>query len=234
MKIRRISVWVVVIAAFGTIAAMVSSCGKSGTNNAVGLRIRYHILNLSPDILPVNLYINYVKVNSSPYIYGYDQGYFYISSTDTPFQIRSARFTGTTLLTRADILKPNISYSLFIVGALGNNTDTTIFTVDTATIAANGYGKLRFINASPSAGGLDVYANGTLAFKNVPYKKLSAGISLPAGGYDLQVVPTGSSSVLKDIPSYTILNGGLYTLYTYGYTTRTDTAAFNAAVIATK
>jgi len=88
------------------------------------------------------------------------------------------------------------------------------------------------VDASPSgAGGLDVYANNTKAFNKIKYPQYSDFVELPNGYYDFTITATGSSTVLKTISNYQIEDGRLYTLYTYGYVNRTDSAAFNAAFI---
>jgi len=215
--------------------AHISSCSKAGNASPTGLNIEYEVLNLSPDILPVSLFIDNKQVNSSPYIFGVLQGYFYVPSTDVPYQIRSVEYSGTTYLTRSDVLTSGAKYTLFIVGALADKSDTTIFTVDTSRTPTPGRGKIRFVDASPSAiGGLDVLANDSLLFKGVVYQKVSGYMELPVGNYDLKIQPTGTTTVIKELTPVTIQDGRLYTLYTYGYTSRADTAAFNAAMITNK
>lgn len=210
----------------------ISSCSKNGNANPIGLNILYEIINLSPDINPVNLFIANTQVNSSPYIFGVRQGYFFVPSTVVPYQIRSVQYAGTTYLSRSDVLKSGARYSLFIVGSLKNNTDTTIFTVDTSGTPTPGRGKIRFVDASPSAtGGLDVLANDSVLFSDIKYQKISNYVELPVGNYDLKILPTGTTTIIKELTPVTIQDGRLYTLYTYGYTSRADTAAFNAATI---
>lgn len=215
--------------------AQISSCSKAGNASPTGLNIEYEILNLSPDMFPVSLFIDNKQVNSSPYIFGVRQGYFYVPSTDVPYQIRSVQYSGTTYLTQSNILTSGAKYTLFIVGALADKSDTTIFTVDTAVAPTPGRGKIRFVDASPSAtGGLDVLANDSLLFSGVAYQKISKYIELPVGNYDLKIQPTGNPTVIKELTPVTIQDGRLYTFYAYGYTSRADTAAFNAAVITNK
>jgi hypothetical protein len=211
------------------IMPFIASCGKQPASQA-GLNIRYQIMNLSPDLLPVDLFIDFRQENANlnPFIYGVSHGYFYVSSIDTPYQIRSDRFTGNTLFTRVDPLKTGASYTLYLTGDVATNTLKPIFTVDTSSIPKVGYGKIRFVNASPSgSAGFDVYANGSIAFKSFAYPKVSDYLELPNGNYDFQIRPPGSTTVLKELTE-TISDGRLYTLYSYGYTTRTDTASFNA------
>lgn len=219
------------------LTTMIISCGKQSSNSPLGLNIQYQVLNLSPDLFPVNLFVNAQSVNaiSNPFVYNINHGYFYVPAIDTPYQFRTALSSGATLFSRDDILKSGLKYTLFIIGDSKDHSVTQIFTVDSASAPTIGRGKLRFVNASPTAtAGLDVTANGTLAFSKIPYKTVSKFIELPIGNYDIQVKATGSTNILKDLPAVTIQDGRLYTLYSYGYTTRVDSAAFNAAVLTNK
>ncbi|HEY4323138.1 MAG TPA: DUF4397 domain-containing protein [Mucilaginibacter sp.] len=214
------------------IISFIFSCGKQNNASPAGTNVQYHVLNLSPDLFPVNLFIEFKQANSSPYVFNVDQGYFYVPSVVLPYQFRTALVAGTELFERSDSLKAGLKYTLFIVGNQGNASVKQIFTVDTASLPAVGRGKLRFVNASPTGtGGLDVFANGTQAFNNVLYTNYSKFIELPAGNYDIQINATGSSNVLKELNPVTIQDGRIYTMYAYGYSNRVDTAAFNAAVI---
>lgn len=233
---NNILIWLFLFVAGAFLLTNITSCGKNGNASPTGLNIQYQILNLSPDLSPINLFIDFKQVNAltNPFVFNVNHGYFYVPSIDTPYQIRSALTSGTPIsaLTRDDILKSGAKYSLFITGTVADNSLYEIFMVDTSKLPTVGRGKLRFVNASPSAtGGLDVYANGTLAFPGIVYKKYSDYLELPNGNYDLQLTATGSNTVIKDLPAVTIQDGRLYTFYAYGYTTRTDTAAFNAAVL---
>ncbi len=234
-KLLSNTLLILVLGAFLTV--LLPSCGKSNAASPTGLNIQYQIFNLSPDMGPVNLFIAYKQVNTigNPFVFEINHGYFYVPATDTPYQIRSALAAGTPIMSRHDILKSGAKYSLFIVGNLSDNSDTSIFTVDTATAPKVGHGKLRFVNASPTAtGGLDVFANDTLAFSKIVYKRISGWVELPAGNYDIKIRSTGNPNVLNEQPQVTIQNGRLYTLYAYGYSTRADSAKFNAAVLTNK
>lgn len=230
----------------GTIAffvmLLISSCGKSGVAGKSTLNIQYQIINLSPDLGSVDLYINYKKVNSYSYFYPSSSGYFYLNAIDTPFQIRP----GTTLtpgtvapsfniISLDNALKPNLKYTLMITG-LKTDTLAWIFTTDTSSLPALGRGKIRFINASPHSTGFDVTANGTpvTAFSGVKYLKDSKYIEIPAGTYDFQLFSTGSTTILKDVPNISIQDGRLYTLYSYGLAGHTDSLAFGTGVIVNK
>jgi hypothetical protein len=232
----KISAGLLTVSAVFWFASMLSSCGKGANVSTASLNIKYEILNLSPDVLPIDLYIKFLKTNNTPFRYSINQGYFVVPYTDTPYLIRSDRVNGgPEILSRSDLLTRNAQYTLFITGAVADNSLTTIFTVDTATLPKVGRGKVRFVDASPSGiNGLDVYANGTKAFSKIIYPKPSDFVELPIGNYDFQIYATGSPLVLNKLSNVQIDDGKLYTLYAYGYTTRSDSAAFNAAVITNK
>ena len=227
----KISGWLLTGIAGLWITSVISSCGKAATT--ANLNIKYEVLNLSPDVFPVNLYIKFLVVNSTPFTFSVNPGYFFVTALDTPYLIRTAVTSGgPVLISRHDILKSGAAYSLFITGNVANNSLTSIFTVDTSSLPAVGRGKIRFVNASPTGvTGIDVYANGTKAFGNIVYPKFSDYIELPNGYYDFQLNTSGSGAILQTLKSVQIQDGRLYTLYSYGYTNRTDSAAFNAALI---
>ncbi len=215
----------------------ISSCGKASNASPTGLDIEYQIINLSPDMGPVNLFIDFNQVNAigNPFVFEVNQGYFFVPSTDVPYQFRTAYIADTTIFSRTDALQTGAKYTLYITGAQTDHSLTQIFTVDTAVSPAIGYGLLRFVDASPTAtGGLDVTANGTPAFSKIPYKTVTNYLALPIGNYDLKTYATGNTAILNEQPSITIQDGRLYTLYAYGYSSRIDSAAFNAAVITNK
>ena len=231
---NRISIlmWLLLLIGGGFFAAGITSCGKQSISSPTGLNIRYQVLNLSPDLFPVNLYIKFILTNPSPYVFESNQGYFFVPYTDTPYQFRTALISGSNLFSRDDVLKSGATYSLYITGDVANNSIKQIFTVDTASLPAVGRGKIRFVNASPTGvGGLDITANGTPAFSKIIYPNFTDYIEVPVGNYDFQINATGSPAVLKDLPNVTIQDGRLYTIYAYGYTSRIDTAAFNATYI---
>src|ERR1700761_6287485 len=117
------------------LASVISSCGKGPQNEAINLNIRYEVLNLSPDVFPLDIYFNYIKANSGHLTFGVNQGYFSVPSLVQPSYVRSSDIRiDTPLLRLTDSLKRNVQYSLFITGDVATNSINTIFTVDTATL----------------------------------------------------------------------------------------------------
>lgn len=234
-KINRSALLFAGIAAIWFLPGLLS-CGKKDNVIPVGANIQFQVVNLSPDLLPVNLWVGYVKRNIA-YRYPSPSGYFSLTSIDTPLQIRSAlaTVTGRSFVSIDTLLKANTKYTLFVTGLRSDSTVTGVFTIDTAASPVPGRGKIRFINASPRSGNLDVTANGTFAFNSRAFKTVSKFIEMAPGNYVFKIMPTGSAStVLSTLPPLTVQDGKLYTLYSYGIAGRVDSAAFGAAVIANR
>jgi hypothetical protein len=220
------------------VISFIASCGKGPNAAPSSANIQFQVLNLSPDLLPVNLFIGVDKQNTNAFTYSVASGYFSLKTIDTPIQIRStyASVSTTNIISLDSILKPNFKYSLFITGFRADNSIKSIFTVDNAPISTVGRGKIRFVNASPGANGngLDITANGTMAFKNQQYTKVSDFIEIPPGTYDFKIMPTGTATVISDLPNVSILDGKVYTLYSYGVYGGADSVKFSSAVLSNK
>lgn len=221
------------------IMPFVSSCGKSATTGPSS-NIQYQVINVSPGLGSVDLYVNYAKVNTSSFFYPTPSGYFYLNSTILPFQIRPGTtlvpgsvVANTNIITLNDTLKPNTRYTLILAGIA---PDTTyVFLTDTSSSPSRGRGKIRFVNASPQSTGLDVTANDTALFSNVAFAKHTTFKEVPAGTYEFKMYPTGTSTLLRDVPNVTIQDGRLYTLYCYGLASHTaDSLAFSSGFITNK
>jgi hypothetical protein len=225
----------------GAAASFFSSCGKGGTVSPSALNIQYQIINLSPDLGSVDLYIQFLKFNKTSYFYPNSSGYFFLTSIDTPFQIRpGTSATPGSIVPDSNIfvlnntLKPNLKYTLMIMGFNKSDSLSYIFTADTSASPSLGRGKIRFINATPRTAALDVSANGTPVFTGVPYKGIVPYREIPAGTYDFKIFPKGGTLLLQDLPNIIIQDGRLYTMYTYGLAGHTDTLAFGTRVIVNK
>ncbi|MGN6640469.1 MAG: DUF4397 domain-containing protein [Mucilaginibacter sp.] len=220
----------------------ISSCGKTSSANATTLNIQYQVVNLSPDLGPISLYLDFHRYNNSAYYYPSASGYFYLSSIDTPFQIRpTPNTTGVNNVQTSNIfnidtlLKPAYKYTLFVTGFNADSSLTYKLLTDITTLPPTGQGKVRFINLSPQSTPFQVLVNGTSdpAFTNLQYTKVSSYINVPAGTYNFQVFPTGKTTgdVIGSESNVTIQDGRAYTIYSYGLVGHTDSLAFGMGVI---
>ncbi|GAB3919805.1 DUF4397 domain-containing protein [Mucilaginibacter myungsuensis] len=231
-EIKRINVLtLLLVGALGLLTVpMLSSCSKQSNATPAGLNTRLNIINISPDIYPINLWVGLRRYNSTKfYYYSVPSEYFYMNTQETPLQLRTQ--ANRTFWSRNEALARSCTYTLFVTGLVADKTDTCFLVADTASAPARGRGKVRFINACARTVSLDVYANGTAAFRNRGFKTISDYIEIPAGIYKFNINLANSSTVYKEVANTTIQDGRLYTIYTQGVVGRTDSAAFNANVI---
>jgi hypothetical protein len=86
-----------------------------------------------------------------------------------------------------------------------------------AAFAQSGTAKVRVVHASPDAPAVDVWVNGTKTLTNVPFFTASDYLDLPAGSYDIQVVPTGATEPkVIDAKGVTVEAGKAYTIAATG------------------
>jgi hypothetical protein len=234
---NNVMVYMAICFASVLVLPFIASCGKGGGVSPQNSRIAMQVVNLSPDLLSINLWIGYEKQNNNPFSYPTPSGYFSLTSIDTPIQIRSSspQVSSGNLIVRKDILKPNLRYTLFVTGLRFDSTQagrvTSIFTVDTTANPLPGRGKIRFVNASPKSGAFDITANGTMAFTNRAYLSVSEFKEVPPGTYEFRIMPTGSSTVISTFSNVAIQDGKIYTLFSRGVAGGADSVAFGAGII---
>src|ERR1700744_1134636 len=199
----------------------ISSCGKGGQATSAGLNVQLEVLNLSPNVHPVNLYMNYIKQSTTPYYYPTASGYFFLSDIDTPLQIRSASASTTNLFS---ISQPGFSsnhkYTLFITGQYSTdsvtgkseNTLTGVLTKDDTTATPSvGFGKIRFVNLAIPNTIFSITANGTVTkvFSSTQFDSVSKYVQIPVGNYIFQMSPsTSPGTVLSTTMGTTTIQDG--------------------------
>jgi hypothetical protein len=219
------------------IVPFIASCGKGGEISAAGSKIQFQVVNASPDLQPIDLYVELFKQNlTSSYSYPLPSGYFSLSNILPPIQIKSASTLNATKVwvTIDSVMKPNYKYTLFVTGLKADSSVTGLFVTDNAPAPTAGRGKIRFVNASPHSTPLDITANDSLAFINQAYKNVSPFIEIPPGNYIFRVLPTGKNTVISTMPTTTIADGKVYTLYCYGISGGADSVAFNTGIISNR
>jgi hypothetical protein len=218
---------------------MISSCGKGTGTNASTANAQINLINVSPDVHPFNLYsrINnsYVQFGTTNYSYPTPSGYFLLNVADSPFLLRPSVINNiniTNLLPAVSVFQSNVRYTWFVTGLVGDNSLTSLIVPDTGSLPVIGRGKIRFVNTSANSPVLNLTANDTLAFSRIAYKGVTKYIEVTAGNYNINISASSNPSVaLVSLKNVTILDGQLYTIYSYGLTGRADTAAFNAGII---
>jgi hypothetical protein len=215
--------------------SFITSCGKTaGTVSPATSHIEFQVVNLSPDLQPVYLYVGLIRQGNTYFTYPSPSGYFSLTNVNPPIQIRSANpLVSSVNIISIDTVNmhPYFKYSLFVTGLRADSSVSAIFTVDTAGPPQAGRGKIRFLNASPHSSGFDVSVNDTVAFQNQKYKNVSKYIELPPGNYDFKIMPTGQKTVISTYPKFTVMDGKVYTLFCRGVAGGADSVAFGTGII---
>lgn len=213
------------------IIPLVQSCGKDGAIGGSGNNARLQIVSISNDVLPFNLYARYIR-QTPVYTYPNPSGYFLINAADTPLQIRTAQTSNNinvvNLLTLKQTLTRGVPYTMFVMGLRADSSLQAVVTADTSAVPANGRGKIRLVNGMGNIpAGIDLVLNGTTAFKKQLYTTVSNWVEVTAGTYNINVVANNApTTVIKSLPNFTILDGKLYTIFTYGRSTGSDSTAY--------
>ncbi|MBK7780761.1 MAG: DUF4397 domain-containing protein [Ardenticatenia bacterium] len=76
--------------------------------------------------------------------------------------------------------------------------------------------RVRVAHASPDAPAVDILVNGAVAFSNAPFGAVSGYAGLPAGTYNVKVVPTGATSPVVIEADLTLEAGKDYTVAAVG------------------
>lgn len=124
--------------------------------------------------------------------YPNNTGYIALPGGAYDLEIRPAGSTDVAFDIPEITIDNGVSYSVYAVGSLGDGTFTVVPAVDAALAG------VRVGHFSADAPNVDVYANGGVILTDVPFGTLSDYLYVPAGTYQIQVVPTGAS--LEDGP----------------------------------
>lgn len=117
------------------------------------------------------------------------------------FSLNTSSFYTTFIMGRADItnsLDPR--FPKLVIGG------------DDQTSPASNDCRLRFVDAAPDAGIVDVYINGILKVANMPYSNLSAYLEQSSGAETVQVNIAGTATALVPSTPFTTVSGLRYTV----------------------
>ncbi|RFZ95129.1 DUF4397 domain-containing protein [Mucilaginibacter conchicola] len=223
-----VMVYLILFIAGIMIVPMFSSCGKGEGVSSSNNNARLGVVNLSPDVLPFKLYGRYIVQGTNSYSYPFASSYTLINVADTPIQIRTAQTANnvnpTNLLTLTGGLLRNTPYTLFVMGLLKDNSLTSVLTVDTSSLPANGRGKIRLVNGITNVpSGINLTLNDTTAFRKVNFKGNTQFIEVTAGTYNINIVPNNNpTKPLTGLTNFTILDGKMYTIFSYGLSSSTS------------
>ncbi|HZY79364.1 MAG TPA: DUF4397 domain-containing protein [Cyclobacteriaceae bacterium] len=177
------------------------------------------LYNASPNSPGLNIMVDRRVINNNSFDYADHTGYlrFYTGDRLLEFGPYGANnvIADTTVNFQVDK-----AYSVFIVDSY-QKQDVLVLNDDTAQ-PGTGKAKVRFLNLSPDAPGVDlaVAGNDTALFKDQSFKQTSEFIEIDAKAYDFQVkAGSGNNELLLSLPDINLQEGWIYTVLVRGYRT---------------
>jgi hypothetical protein len=196
------------VALLSSFALFTAGCGADH-------HAQLRVVHASPDAPNVDVLVD-GKIVLTNVPYETASKYLTVSAGSRKIEVRATGGSADVISATAS-LSTNKPYTVLAVDFLANIAPLVL--ADDNTPPASGQIKLRLVHASPSAGPVDIYveAPGTDITKvdptlsNVPFKAVSAYLSVPAGSYEVFVTPTGSKVIAIDSGSVTLNAGQIRT-----------------------
>ena len=193
--------------------AVISSCKKNDDKPVEQLSTSVNFVNASNNT--INFYLNGTRItNSSSYFPGGTLGYTQVTAGMQNYQVKIAGST-VPLFTKPFSFDTAKVYTLYVAG---QTADDAFFTTDTLVADTGDFAKLRFVNASPSAGKLMLAFTGTtdvIKFDTVSYKRTTKFISVKSGDIPIIIYRQGfPDQPLRD--TVTLAANRVYTIFGYG------------------
>lgn len=140
--------------------------------------------------------------------------------------------------------EPGIAYSVFITDSLRHGQAQYVLLQDSLGKADSAQAQLRFINLSPDAPPMDIYAfydagqNGSEVFSNREYPAHNSGaipelqkfVRIKAGPYYFYAVASGTNTVLLE-GGLVLAANSVTTIYAKGWMNGTGTDALDVGII---
>jgi len=186
-----------------------------------------NVVNASADTL--NYYLNGTRQNDNSSLFPDGQSFYMppIPSGKENIQFKKSG-TFNVLFSYPMILQNSVNYSLYVTGASASGAFSTVDYLDTTGTQTGVNFGLRFVNASPAAGTLNVSVDST-TYTNAAFKSSSSFLLYGSGPKVVQVY-VGSSSTASVDTTIIFQPGHLYTLFSKGVLNGKGTAAFDVGV----
>ncbi|MGK0619959.1 DUF4397 domain-containing protein [Meiothermus cerbereus] len=105
----------------------------------------------------------------------------------------------------------------YTVMALGTASALKARVVEDRIAPAEGVAKVRIVHASPDAPAVDVaLKGGPVLFRNLAFNQVSGYGLVPAGAYNLEVRPTGTTNVALPLEGVAFEGGKVYSVFAVG------------------
>lgn len=179
---------------------------------AQGSTAKVRVIHASPDAPAVDVYVNGNRTLSNvPFFTASD----YLDLPAGTYQVQvtpAGQPASAAVIDASATIEAGRAYTIAATGEVANIQGTII--EDDLTAPASGQAHVRVYHFSPDAPAVDVQlADGTSLIEGLAFPDASDYLPVPAGSYDIQVVPAGGSDVVIDLAGTTLEAGNIYSVF---------------------
>jgi hypothetical protein len=197
---------------------LTAGCGNGGLLQPTELSA-VRVYNAAPDAAPVNILFRGGEI-AHALAYGFGRLYVYLAAGTAPIDVENS--VGDILLDYPVTLAGGGAYTFAITGSV--TALQPVFLTDDTTAAPKGSFKVRLVHLAPLGPAMDLYVTAagadlttaTPVATGIPYTKTSAYVTAAAGSVQLRLTQTGTTTVLRDVGTFTLGSGQGVTLFLIG------------------
>jgi hypothetical protein len=177
-----------------------------------------NVIHASPDAPAVDVYVDGAPALSG-LEFGAASGWVALPAGEHQVQVTAAGTEPDTAVIDATVtLEGGAAYEIAATGLLAE-IEPQINQVDLGVLGSEDepMARVRVVHASPDAPAVDVaVAGGDVLIEDLAFPAASDYLEVPAGSYDLEVRPTGTTEVALDLPGVAFEAGMVYSVYAIG------------------
>ncbi len=196
-------------------AMMMTPCGEVLGVGAAGDAC-VNIVHASPDAPAVDIYVDGMAAVEN-LAFGAATGWVALPAGEHQVQVAPTGEAADAAVIDANVdLMADMAYEVAAIGPVAEIT-AAVFPVDLTVSEDEENAAVRVVHASPDAPAVDVaVAEGDILIENLAFPDASDYLMVPAGSYDLEVRPTGTTDVALDLPGVELTGGNAYSVYAIG------------------
>ena len=206
--LKQVSRLMVVVGAL--LMVLIAPVASAQSGNAM-----VRVVHASPDAPAVDVYVDGAKVLTNvPFFTASD--YLPLPAGEHRFQVTpTGKPASDAVIDAKATVNAGKAYTVAATGQVASIKATIL--ADNLAAPAAGKAHVRVVHASPDAPAVDVKVKGGAALiSNLPFGKASDYLPVDAGSYNLEVVPTGTSTVVIDLPNTALAAGKIYDIFAVG------------------
>jgi hypothetical protein len=177
-----------------------------------------NVIHASPDAPAVDVYVDGAQALTG-LEFGAASGWVALPAGEHQIQVTATGAEPDTAVIDASVtLEGGAAYEVAATGLLAQ-IQPRINQVNLSTLGSEEepMARVRVIHASPDAPAVDVaVAGGDVLIEKLPFTEASDYLVVPAGSYDLEVRPTGTTDVALDLTGVALEAGMVYSVYAIG------------------